>query len=268
MPTTGEPDNSSDKRIGPPNFSEQARLVLRQYIERRFDPRNVVVFLGGSVSRNEALPGSDADAVMVVAANDKPVAQRIKTVEDGIPIDLAIYDLKSLQGRIEREQKMANPWVMDIVASGEMLGNTRLPVARDARRLAREIHDQGPGALNERQTRRYVVEITEVADTMNTARNEAERRFAAALLVPRLAEFRLRQQQQWSGRGRNMLRRLTEADKDYAERLDRAAFTDLVVKNDPRPLMDMVRETLAPAGGLSRSLHAGPPVPPPLPSAK
>ncbi|MBV6633630.1 MAG: nucleotidyltransferase domain-containing protein [Alphaproteobacteria bacterium] len=240
-------------KIGPPDFSTVARRTFQRFIDRRFGP-DAVIFLGGSVQRGDARFGSDVDAVVVLPKKPGQHRQRIKQVIEGVPIDLAVYNLEGLQTRLGREKRAASPWVMEIVGEGEVVTNPRSPTARIARTMARRHLREGPPEFKQGQRRPALVEISELTESLAGSTDTAEMRFLGAMLMPKLATFHLRDNDQWIGRNRGLLTRLKAFDPDYAEALDKAVYVDLGQKGDIRPLVELTKQTLAAAGGLARDL--------------
>jgi len=236
-------------------FSDKAWLTFRTYVEKRFGARGVAAFIGGSVARGVAETGSDVDGVIILPdADSTTISLRTKTVIDGLPLDLAVYNMAGLKARLDSEYTKANPWVMEIVASGQQLTSSRSDTARSARKIARDYIAMGPPEFSPRLQRQRQVELTELADNLLSSKDAAEQRFVAALMVPKLAVFHLRANNQWIGNHRKLLGRLRDFDTDYAVRLDHAVHDRLGRRGNPQPLLRLTAETLAPAGGLSRTL--------------
>ncbi|MEM6902043.1 MAG: nucleotidyltransferase domain-containing protein [Pseudomonadota bacterium] len=237
----------------PLDFSAHARQAFERYINRRFGTE-AAVFLGGSVQRGEARLGSDVDAVVVLASSSHRARQRIKTVQEGVPIDLAVYTMPGLAARIDREIRMANPWVLDIVGTGDVISNPRNKVTRAARSMAQRQLQAGPPEFTPAQRRPALVEISELTDSLRSSKEPAEQRFLAAALLPKLAAYHLRDNGQWIGKNRGLRRRLKEFDPQYTKALDQAVFEDLGKRGDIGPLVALTEKTLKAAGGLNRDI--------------
>lgn len=248
-------------------FSHKAWDTFQRYVEDQHGVVGVAAFIGGSVARGVAQPGSDVDGVIITPDGaDKPLSQRKKITIDGIPLDLAVFNMTGLKRRLEGEYRRANPWVMDIVAMGPNLFNPRSNTAVTARSMARDYVRKGPPEFTPRQQRSSQVELTELADSLRQSTDPKEQRFIASMMVPKLAGFHLRSNKQWIGSYRRLLTRLRDMDKGYADRLDTAVHQHLAMNGKTEPLLQLTLETLAPAGGFSRDFDTE--TMPALPSAK
>lgn len=251
-----------------PSYSDRARQAFKTFVERRYGARDMVAFLGGSVAKGTAIEGSDADGVIILADGETPRGTRQQTVVDGIPLDIGIYNMAGLKHRLAQEHKGANPYVMETLATGDVVANPRSPLAREAQRNAGQYWQDGPAALRRSDQRSLRVEISELAEKIHSTTDHAEGCFLASMMMPKLAHLHLRLNGQWTGSGRKLLTRLRDHDPDYAQRLHHAVHVALSTKADKFPLLGMVQETLKPVGGLTRRgfamLEKTPqPVPPP-----
>lgn len=103
-----------------------ARLVADVYGK---DPRVAGVVLFGSFARGDAVPGSDVDLLIVLAADQRPFMDRIADfLPDSFPIgvDVIPWTLAELEDRVGRGDRFA----MTILRDGRVLFDREGAVAR------------------------------------------------------------------------------------------------------------------------------------------
>ena len=91
-------------------------------------------------------------------------------------------------------------------------------------------------------------EITDLLDDCRTPRNVEELRAAGARLHGVLADAWFRLRGSWSAKGKTIPRRLLQEDAPFAERF--AGAFHRLWEGDPRLVIDLAEEILAPHGGL------------------
>ncbi len=94
---------------------EQVRAAVRRLASRRPEIRRAVLF--GSLARGDAVPGSDADVLLVLEKSTKAFMQRISDYElslSSIGVDVFPYTEEEL-GRM---QKDGNVFIENALAEG------------------------------------------------------------------------------------------------------------------------------------------------------
>ncbi len=238
----------------PNSYSAIARRAFLKFVQERYldRDRDIVAFLGGSVVKGDAIRGSDADGVIILADKEKMVATRLQPLVDGIPLDVAYYTIRGLKARLAQEHQKANPYVMETIATGDVVANPRHPLAKECRREALEYWRAGAPPLAKGNQRRMRVDISELGQKLASTEDPVEQRFIASMMMPKMAEFHLRVNQQWTGTGRKLLTRLRAFDADYAEKLDRAVYRELSQQGNKQAILQLIEETLKPVGGPTR----------------
>lgn len=86
----------------------------------RAHPEIEAIWLFGSLARNEAIPGSDADILIVVDASERPFAERPSQYQIegcGIGIDMLVYT----RAELERMRAEGSPFLRQIEGEGYVL---------------------------------------------------------------------------------------------------------------------------------------------------
>ncbi len=219
-----------------------AEAILREWTQ---GPDVVAAFLGGSVAKGKAGPGSDIDAVIIHGAI--PQARRETQDRMGILVELFFHDRETLAWFWEDDRRRGVPSLARMVANG-------LPIAGEPEAIeaiqadARAILEAGPPSLTaaELLSRRYM--LTDLAADLDGKRTPAQRLALGARLYTELADFTVRAAGAWSGSGKGLAKALSRHDLALAACFEQA-FTMLYVDGDCAPVQELVDVCLAPYGG-------------------
>jgi len=107
-----------------PAVLEATNKAVRQLASQRPEVLRVILF--GSMARDEAVPGSDVDLLVVLADSDRPFLERFSQYRpSGIPVgvDVFPYAEKELEKMLEEE----NPFIRQALAEGILLYERHKP---------------------------------------------------------------------------------------------------------------------------------------------
>lgn len=219
---------------------EAARGIFR---ERYAGAR--VLFLAGSVIRNEATPTSDLDIVVIYER--LPHAYREAFIYEGWPVEAFVNDVETVEQFFESDRARGIPAMMSMVLEGVEVSSAS-ELAAELKRRASEIFEAGPPPLggDELSLRRY--RLTDWVDDIRHPRSHEELVATGAYLYGDAADFFFRSRNLWSAHSKTIPRRMREADAAFAERF-RRAFDTLFAEKDTAPVIALVAEMLAPFGG-------------------
>ncbi|WP_313618505.1 nucleotidyltransferase domain-containing protein [Agrobacterium sp.] len=201
------------------------------------------MFVAGSIMRGEGTVFSDIDLVVIFPR--LPQAWRESFLLDGFPIEAFVHDPETLTYFIGKDVESGTPVMVDMIASGTIIGNTTDATAMQ--RQARDLLADGPKPLATAQldAMRYV--LSDLADDLRAEGPADEMAAIAAQLYPRLIDFILLGQQQWTGKGKWAARLLRRFDAQLAA-VAAEAFKDAVHGNRAK-LVALTDQQLARHGG-------------------
>lgn len=166
-------------------------------------------WLGGSVVRGTATPGSDLD--LTILLDGPPAPFRDSRRYAAWPVELFVHCEPSLEDYVGREVASRRPTLPRLVGESIVL------VDRDGagtrwQQHCRELLLAGPSPLtdDERASHRYAV--TDLLDDLTHSRDVAERLATATLLVEEAQRLLLLGERHWVGRGKWLVRELADLD--------------------------------------------------------
>lgn len=230
------------KKISP---HEAAKEICQQ----RY-PECKVMFLAGSVLREEATPYSDLDLVVVYDSLD--AAYRESFIHASWPVEAFVHDPHTLKYFLEMDAKAGKPFLAHMVANGVVishhLGPDSLDFSGALKQICQECLDKGPPplAMEDLTRRRYA--ITDLVDDMRAPRSNAELMASGARLLDELADFYFRSNDIWSASGKSIFRKLTAHDAEIAKRFE-SSFRTLFAQSDPSDCITLAEDLLRPSGG-------------------
>ncbi|HEY0323484.1 MAG TPA: nucleotidyltransferase domain-containing protein [Pyrinomonadaceae bacterium] len=228
----------SDERINP---VEAARRIWE---ERYAGAR--VLFLAGSVLRNEATPTSDLDIVVVY--EHLPNAHRESFIFEGWPVEAFVNDPETMNYYFhESDGRQGRPVLAQMILEGQEIPAPS-KFSAELKRVAAEFIEAGPPRWSEQDFRTMRYQLTDAVDDIRYPRSTEELVASASELYRLVADFYLRSQNLWSANRKTIPGRLRQVNADFAERFT-GAFESLFVRKQPKPLITLVEEMLKPFGG-------------------
>jgi hypothetical protein len=219
--------------------------VVEKIRQQRY-PSADVVLLAGSVVRGSGTATSDLD--LVVLFNRLPRAYRESFHFDGWPVETFAHDLETLRYFfLEQDGPRGIPILMNMVAEGiEVPAATTLSTA--AKRLARQVIEDGPVPWSAADIDRSRYMITCFADDLRDPRSRAEGAASASVLYAALANHYFRCRGLWSAQDKSIPRYLAAADAALAAEFD-SAFAALYSTGDAASVIELAAKVLESHGG-------------------
>lgn len=227
--------NSIDKIIG----------ATEKIYRERF-PQARVIFLAGSLVRNEGTSTSDLDLVVVF---DKiQSAYRESFYFDKWPVESFVHDPQTLEYFFRNVDCCSGfPSLPAMVLEGiEVPGSSDFSCS--LKKLAAEYLDKGPPEWQDKDLKSSRYFITDMIDDLRDPRTTQEMHATATSLYAVLANHYFRSRNLWSAKGKSIPRKLLAADADLAAKFF-SAFDRLFKDNDSSQLIKLAEEILKPTGG-------------------
>ncbi|MFC0187250.1 nucleotidyltransferase domain-containing protein [Fictibacillus aquaticus] len=217
-------------------------LAAKRFIEE-FHEDCQFALLAGSVSKGLATASSDLD--IIVFYEDRPNTRESYERYDW-KIESFVHNHSSYIEYFAKEKQSGRPVLANMIRDGLVLKEH--PVIDSIKQHARDYLNEGPKALTPEfiQSSRYFV--FDLLDDFADSKNEDEAMITLNLLSIQVAEFILRYNHQWIGRGKGLVRTL----KMYDEALSARYFSTLneyYQNRNKQPFVDLVHEIYAPLGG-------------------
>lgn len=210
-----------------------------------FYPDYELAFLAGSLVRGEGHAKSDLD-IVILYGDDFDNPHRASHLFKGRPIEFFVQTPTSLEKLMKKDRERGVPTLAHMVMTGLILPE-ETPRGRAAQDEAKAVYEQGPPAYTvmEMQQARYM--ITDLLDDLEPTRNRYQLQATIALLHNSLGDFYCRAQNQWSGKGKNLIKRLKALNPDFGKRYCEAF--DSAYRLELEPLISLAEEVLEPYGG-------------------
>ncbi|WP_248924025.1 nucleotidyltransferase domain-containing protein [Paenibacillus hamazuiensis] len=217
--------------------------AARRFAETRF-PGSRAVWLAGSASRGEHKISSDLDIVII--DDTLPHAYRESFYEFGWRIEAFLHTSETIREYFVSDRKRARPTLPSMCAAGTILKDDG--TATSLRLAAQKLLDEGPDPLtpDEILASRYF--LTDLLDDFIDAERYDEALVTMNTLSIQVAEFVLRANGRWIGRGKALARALRQFDEPLCGQYIQAIST-FSRTEDKRPFVRFVDEVLEPYGG-------------------
>lgn len=203
-----------------------------------------LAFVAGSIMRGQGTVASDIDMIVVFPRLER--AWRESFLEDGFPVEVFVHDPQTLAYFLEEGLQSGFPVMIDMVASGRIIGSD-IDLGQAMQSRAAEIMLQGPRSLAGPDYDALRYRVSDLADDLRGDRPPAEIRAIAAHLYQQLADLMLLGRGAWTGRGKWAPRLLLRLDPNLAETFDHAFRR--AAGGDGAPLLALADAELALHGG-------------------
>jgi hypothetical protein len=206
-----------------------------------------VAFAAGSLVRGEGTAYSDLDLVVVFPT--VPAAYRESFRFRGLPVEVFVHDPETLEYFfVEVDVASGIPALPQMVMEGqEIPGPTDLSRRLKARATA--IIASGPPLLDLETERRRRYLLTDLLDDLRGWRSPGELMACGARLFEDLADYHLRAEGHWSGKGKAIPAALRRADAQLCTRYC-AAFDSLFRRHEIGPVVSLAEQLMQSKGGL------------------
>jgi hypothetical protein len=220
-------------------------FVSKELFETRYKGAEIV-FVAGSVVRGEASTYSDLD--LVVVYKSLPAAYRESFYHLGWPVEAFVHDLETLQFFLQKvDRPSGSASLAEMIFEGyEVPGFSETSVI--AKKLAQEVLLQGPPELSESEMQESRYQISQLIDDIREPRSRQEMIASATLVYNKLAEYYFRSNNNWSCRGKAILKRMKKADPAFARRFGEA-FDVLFSTGQPIRVIELAEDLLGLQGG-------------------
>lgn len=212
----------------------------RDFVAELF-PHARWALLCGSVTNAHRTPGSDLDIIVLLPDGDPQAPCRDSRRFRGWPVEMFIYDERSLTHYLTKELPSRRPVLTRMVATGlQLLGDESH--AANVQAECANVLGAGPEPLTAAERNNIRYKLTDLLDDLSHVTDPGERTVIATSAWIIAAETALALRQGWTGHGKWLLRELREHDPDLAERW-------LSVHANPPATANFIRDVLAQAGG-------------------
>ncbi len=218
--------------------------IARELLESRYRGAEVL-FVAGSIRRNEATATSDIDLVVVFPKLEQ--AYRESFLHKGWPVEAFVHDPETLNYFFwEVDAKEGTPSLPYMVVEGHPVPESN-PLVNKLKSLADHVLDVGPSKYSEDQLKNSRYGIGDLLDDLRSPRNSFEAKTIVAKLHEQLGNFWFRVQGKWSASGKHIPRRMHKLDPAFAEKWVRSF--DMAFGGDTVALIKLTETVLDKFGG-------------------
>lgn len=202
-------------------------------------------FIAGSVTRGEQTATSDIDLVIVYDTDILPKAYRNSLIYQGWPIETFVQNENSVAYFFRQDAVSGTPALINMIACGIMAPENAC--ALNLRKKALDIETAGPFALTAEEINQRRYAITDALDDIAAYKTVSELHGSLCQLRHDLADFYLRANKKWSGKGKSLVRALQKAFPEISDEYE-SAFKEAFNENI-RPVSELADRLLMPFGG-------------------
>ncbi len=206
-------------------------------------PSSDFAILAGSASRGEETSTSDLD-IIIFESNVK--SYRKSFILHGWRIEAFIHNYQSYLLEFERDKQKGRPILGNMISEGILLIDSieSLKVKESA---IQHISD-GPIPLSKEfiQASRYF--MGDLLDDLIDSEIRDEALITINSLSLQVADFILRLNNQWSGRGKGLTRALRSFDEEMNDEFF-ISLNEFYINNNKKPFVDFVKKVYEPIGG-------------------
>lgn len=217
--------------------------VAKMFVNEKF-PQCDFAILAGSASRGEETPTSDLDIIIFI--NDTN-SFRESFVSQNWRIEVFVHNYHSYMEEFKSEKEKGRPVLGNMISEGiPLLDHKNYESVKQA---AVNHVLEGPKRLTEDfiHSSRYF--ICDLLDDFSDAKDHQEALITINMLSLQVADFVLRYNNEWSGRGKGLRKALKRFDpvlnNEFFDSLDQ-----FYVNHNKQPFVDFVNKVYEPVGGL------------------
>lgn len=217
--------------------------VANKFVKDKF-PNCDIAFLAGSVSRGEETVTSDLDIVIF----DSSIVSNYREsfVLYNWKIEAFIHNYSSYLKQFEIDKETGRPILANMLAEGKIIRDNGK--SQEIKDNAITFIKSGPKPLTEDFIRASRYFIYDLLDDFQDSKNYSEAIMTLNTISTELADFILRVNRQWSGRGKGLARSLNKFDKRIYNELFECL--ERYYKNgDKQPFIKFVNDFYEPFGG-------------------
>ncbi|XEC94383.1 nucleotidyltransferase domain-containing protein [Paenibacillus tarimensis] len=217
--------------------------AAKKFVATHFPNCNAAL-LAGSASRGQHKENSDLDIVIIDDA--LPSAYRESLTDFGWRIEAFIHTTESIKQCFENDRNKGRPTMPNMCASGIILRDdgTVLALKREAQMLL----DEGPKLLTPDEIRASRYFLTDLLDDFIDADRFDEALMTMNVLSLQVAQFVLRVNGRWIGRGKGLAREFRQFNEKLSNRYIEAIRVFSRTEHK-QPFIQFVDDMLEPHGG-------------------
>jgi predicted nucleotidyltransferase len=224
---------------------DQLIKITNEIFANRYSSARVI-FLAGSLVRDEGTPYSDLD--LVVIFDSLTAAYRESFYFQGFPVEAFVHDRETLNYFLsEIDYRSGIPALAQMILEGIEIPKPN-EFSQSLKRLAALVLGSGPPALSAQDIQRMRYNITNLIDDIRQFKSKDELVAAGTALYESLADFYLRTNNHWSAKGKSIPGILKRQNPDLGS-LYCNSFEELFERGIPEKVIALAEEVLKPKGG-------------------
>ena len=210
-------------------------------------PDAQALFAAGSLIRGQGTVHSDLDLVVVYSAVHAAYRESFRF--GAFPVEAFVHDAQTLEYLfLQLDRSSGIPALPQMVLEGIEIPESS-PLSQSLKARAAAIIEAGPPPLDTESERRRRYGITDLLDDLRDARTGDELLATGARLYEELADYHLRSNGQWSGRGKSIPRALQRASPELCTQFCES-FEALFCHRDVDAVIRLTEALLEARGGL------------------
>ncbi|MDX1700297.1 MAG: nucleotidyltransferase domain-containing protein, partial [Melioribacteraceae bacterium] len=181
--------------------------AAKKFAEEKF-PESEIVFLAGSASRGEETISSDLDIVII----DDSIASNYREsffLYDW-KIETFLHNTNSYIEQFNNDKETGRPILANMLAEGKVIKDNGQ--SHEIERIAKEFIKAGPNPLSDDFIKASRYYIYDLLDDFIDTENHQEAIITLNTISLQFADFILRVNGQWTGRGKGLTRALKQFD--------------------------------------------------------
>jgi predicted nucleotidyltransferase len=217
--------------------------TTRQFAKEKF-PESDIVFLAGSASRGEETVTSDLDIVII--DNKIESSYRESFVLYNWKIETFIHNYETYLEQFDIDKDKGRPILANMLTEGKIIKDNGK--AEEIKNKAKKFIKDGPNPLSENFIKASRYFMYDLLDDFADSKNHQEAIITLNTITIQLADFILRVNGHWAGRGKGLTRALKEFDEGLYKRFFESI--DYYYKDgEKQPFINFVNEFYEPLGG-------------------
>ncbi|WP_409292894.1 nucleotidyltransferase domain-containing protein [Peribacillus sp. SCS-37] len=222
---------------------EQGLEAAKRFVHDTF-PNCSFAILAGSASRGEETPTSDLD---IVIFQETPGSYRESFYFYNWRIEVFVHDFESYLEEFENEKRKGRPVLGSMIVEGKVIKSSNQYKLVKEHALLHVTNGPVPLTAEFITSSRYY--IYDLLDDFTDSTNYEEALITLNTLSLQVADFILRYNQRWSGRGKNLTKALRSFDHQVYEDFF-SSMNSFYWNNDKLPFIQFANQVYEPVGGL------------------
>jgi predicted nucleotidyltransferase len=217
--------------------------AAKQFADEKF-PESEIIFLAGSAARGEETITSDLD--LVIFDNSIISSYRESFVLYDWKIETFFHNYNSYLSQFDIDRDTGRPILANMLSEGKAIKDNGR--SNEIKNNAKKFLKEGPNPLSESFIKASRYFIYDLLDDFADSENHQEAVITLNTISLQFADFILRANGQWTGRGKGLTRALRQFNEVMYERYFETL--DYYYKGrEKQPFIDFVNEFYEPFGG-------------------